>query len=109
MIKLYEKKIQRNKKGYLKNINDWNKEIALIIAKEENIIITKNHWKIILFIRNFYLNFNIIPSMRILNKEITKIMNKKEVSSIYLLDLFPEGPLIQGTKIAGLPQTTKCL
>lgn len=109
MKKLNLKKIKRNIKGYLKNIKDWNKEIALIIAKEEKIIITENHWKIIFFMRNFYLNFSIYPSMRILNKEIAKLIDKKKVNSIYLFNLFPEGPLTQGAKIAGLPQTTKCL
>lgn len=101
--------MKRNIKGYLKNIEDWNKKIALTIAKEEKIIITKNHWKIIFFMRNFYLNFNIYPSMRILNKEIKTLINKKNINSIYLFNLFPGGPLTQGAKIAGLPQTTKCL
>ncbi|XBC44259.1 MAG: TusE/DsrC/DsvC family sulfur relay protein [Buchnera aphidicola (Schlechtendalia peitan)] len=55
----------------LKNIC-WNKEIAKKIAKKELINMTPDHWKVVYAIRNFYLEFNITPSMRILMKILKK-------------------------------------
>lgn len=97
-----------NEQGYLNNFKDWNKDIALFLAKKENIIMNKDHWQIILFLRDFYIKFHLSPSMRLLIKGISKKMGKK-ANSIYLFKLFPQGPIYQATKIAGLPKANKCL
>ncbi|MBZ2279690.1 TusE/DsrC/DsvC family sulfur relay protein, partial [Buchnera aphidicola] len=87
----------------------WNPEIAKEIAKKENIDLTEDHWIIIYFVRNFYLTFNITPSMRILISNIQKKIKPKTNISIYLFKLFPKGPAKQASKIAGIPKPTKCL
>lgn len=102
-------KIKRNKKGYLLNLKDWNKEIAEFIAKEEKIKMNKKHWEITLFLRKFYLDFNILPSLRIIINEISKKKSFKKIDSVSLFYLFPKGIFIQAVKIAGLPEGNKCL
>ena len=47
--------------------------------------------------------------MRMLSKAIEKKLGKDKAKSIYLFQLFPEGPAKQATKIAGLPKPAKCL
>lgn len=105
----FNKKAKIDDQGYLNNFNYWNKEIAFFIAKKEKIKIKKDHWIIILFLRNFYLKFNIYPSMRILTTQISIKLGIKKSNSIYLFKLFPKSPIYQAGKIAGLPKTSKCL
>ncbi|AWH90343.1 sulfurtransferase TusE [Buchnera aphidicola (Melanaphis sacchari)] len=101
--------IEITSEGYLKNIQDWNIMVAKKIAKKENICLKNDHWKIIIFIRNFYLKFKIAPSMRMLLKSIEKEIEGKKINSIYLFKLFPKGPAEQASKIAGIPKPSQCL
>lgn len=101
--------IEKDSEGYLKKHQDWNILIAEIIAHKENISLTSEHWKIINFIRTFYLKFNITPSMRMLTKSIKLKIGKSMSSSVYLFKLFPQGPAKQASKIAGIPKPVQCL
>ncbi|WAI18394.1 MAG: TusE/DsrC/DsvC family sulfur relay protein [Buchnera aphidicola (Acyrthosiphon caraganae)] len=104
----YEK-IEKDSEGYLKRTKDWNTILAKEIAKKENINLSSDHWKIIIFIRKFYFKFNITPSMRMLIKSIKQEIGESKSNSIYLFKLFPKGPAKQASKIAGIPKPVKCL
>ncbi|XBC40141.1 MAG: TusE/DsrC/DsvC family sulfur relay protein [Buchnera aphidicola (Nurudea ibofushi)] len=95
-----------NDKIFKKNTN-WSEKIAKEIAKKESITITRDHWIVIYTIRDFYLKFNLTPSMRILIKILKKKTEK--MTSCYLFKLFPLGPTQQASKIAGVPQPSNCL
>ncbi|CAL4325320.1 Sulfurtransferase TusE [Buchnera aphidicola (Protaphis terricola)] len=100
--------IKKDSEGYLNNYKDWNIQLAKEIALKEKIQLTNKHWKIVFFIRKFYLKYNITPSMRLLIKGFEKETNKK-ICSIDLFILFPKGPAKQASKIAGIPKPSKCL
>ncbi|MGP1958239.1 MAG: TusE/DsrC/DsvC family sulfur relay protein [Arsenophonus sp.] len=95
--------------GYLKNSQEWSESMGFLLAKQENIILTEQHWQIIRFIREFYLLFNTSPSIRLLVKAITKKYGENIANSRYLYCLFPKGPATQATKIAGLPKPVRCI
>ncbi|WMY95603.1 MAG: TusE/DsrC/DsvC family sulfur relay protein [Arsenophonus sp.] len=101
--------IETDHHGYLKNSQEWKKSMVYLLAKHENIILTEKHWKIILFIRKFYLKFNTSPSMRMLTKAVSKQYGEAVGNSCYLYNLFPMGPAKQATKLAGLPKPIKCI
>lgn len=107
--KLEIKKIKRDMYGYLKSFKDWNIKVALELAKEENIIMTKNHWEIIFFLRDFYFEYHIVPPVRLLVEAIKKKHGTKKGNSFYLFKLFNQGPSKQASKIAGLPKPVQCL
>ncbi|MFT5723420.1 MAG: TusE/DsrC/DsvC family sulfur relay protein [Bacteroidia bacterium] len=44
--------INCNEQGYLTDSKQWNKEIALEIAQEENIEMSEKHWEVIDYLRN---------------------------------------------------------
>ena len=47
-----------NEEGFMTNPNEWTKEIAEVIAKQEGIeILTEDHWKIINFCRETGFSF----------------------------------------------------
>ena len=98
-----------DKAGYLLNVDDWTPALAAILAAQENIELTINHWEVINFVRSFYLEFNTSPAIRALVKAMAKSLGEEKGNSRYLHRLFPKGPAKQATKIAGLPKPAKCL
>ncbi|QCI17848.1 TusE/DsrC/DsvC family sulfur relay protein [Buchnera aphidicola (Acyrthosiphon lactucae)] len=102
-------KIEKDSEGYLKKTKDWNIILAVEIAKKENIKLNSDHWIVIMFVRKFYFQFNITPSMRMLIKSIKNEIGISKSNSIYLFKLFPKGPAKQASKIAGIPKPVKCL
>ncbi len=108
-IQYKETQIETDPQGYLKNVLDWNEEIAEIIAATEKIDLTPAHWEVVQFVREFYLEFNTSPAIRVLVKAIGQTLGPEKGSSKYLYTLFPVGPAKQATKIAGLPKPAKCI
>jgi tRNA 2-thiouridine synthesizing protein E len=104
-----EQQFAVDKAGYLLNVEDWHAELAPILAQTENIELTANHWEVVIFVRQFYLEFNTSPAMRALVKAMANEFGPEKGNSRYLFKLFPKGPAKQATKIAGLPKPAKCL
>lgn len=109
MLDFNGQQLETDAQGYLKNINDWSKELALVIAKQEDILLTEEHWLVINFVRDFYQQFNTSPAIRMLVKAMTQQYGEEKGNSRYLYRLFPKGPAKQATKIAGLPKPVKCI
>lgn len=95
--------------GYLRNLNDWNEEIAAKLALEEGITLTEQHWELIWVIRDFYQQFQLSPAMRPLIKATSQALGTDKGKSIYLMKLFPGSPAKLLAKIAGLPKPDNCL
>ena len=64
--------------------------------------LTEGHWKVINFIRNYYLQFEIAPMIRKLCKETGFTLKQ-------IYELFPSGPAKGACKLAGLPRPTGCV
>lgn len=95
--------------GYLKNWQDWTIELVPELALKESIVLTDAHWEVIVFVRDFYLEYKTSPAIRALVKAMEKKFGKEKGNSRYLYRLFPEGPAKQATKLAGLPKPVKCI
>ncbi|OBU42031.1 sulfurtransferase TusE [Photobacterium damselae] len=109
MLEFEGNQIETDAQGYLKNVDDWSKELVPLLAKEEGIELTEAHWEVIHFVREFYLEFNTSPAIRMLVKAMAKQYGEEKGSSRYLYKLFPKGPAKQATKLAGLPKPVKCI
>ena len=95
--------------GYLLNVQDWHESMVPLLAEQEEIILIEQHWEVIRFVRDFYLEFNTSPAIRMLVKAITQKYGEERGNSRYLYRLFPKGPAKQATKLAGLPKPVKCI
>ncbi|HCH51215.1 MAG TPA: sulfurtransferase TusE [Proteus sp.] len=102
-------KIETDSHGYLNNSNEWTEEMVPILAEQEEIELTEQHWEIIRFVRQFYLEFNTSPAIRMLVKALSQKYGEEKGNSRYLYRLFPKGPAKQATKLAGLPKPVKCI
>ncbi|RLA00479.1 MAG: sulfurtransferase TusE [Gammaproteobacteria bacterium] len=103
------KTIEADEEGYLVDLSTWNKELAVLIAADEDIEMNDDHWEVVDFLRQYYEDFQIAPAVRVLTKAIKKKMGAEKGNSKYLYELFPYGPGKQACKIAGLPKPTGCI
>lgn len=101
--------LPRDKEGYLTDSSVWSEAVATAIAVEEGIELNEDHWQVVQYVRQFYVEFNTSPSIRPLVKYLANQWSKEKGNSIYLHILFPEGPAKQATKIAGLPKPARCI
>ena len=109
MLEVNGKQIEVDEEGYLSNLNEWEKDIAEVMAKEDNIELSDDHWEIINFLREYYEEYQIAPAVRVLTKAVGKKLGKDKGNSKYLYQLFPYGPGKQACKFAGLPKPTGCV
>jgi TusE/DsrC/DsvC family sulfur relay protein len=89
--------------GFLEDPQIWNDDVATDLATTESVNeLTAEHWKVIRYIRDYYLQYGIAPMIRKLCKETGFKLNE-----IYAL--FPSGPAKGACKLAGLPKPTGCV
>lgn len=93
--------VKCNEQGYLTNLDEWNKEIALEIAREEGIEMTDKHWELINYLRD--------ECKKGTNLTIRKVGKSGVVNIKELYQLFPKGPLKTAAKIAGIPKPESCI
>ena len=60
--------IETDSEGYLKETTQWNEAMAEVIAGQEGITLSVEHWEVVRFVREFYLEFNTSPAIRMLVK-----------------------------------------
>ena len=101
--------VETDEEGYITDISLWSKELAALIAQDENIEMSDDHWEVVKFLRDYYEEYQIAPAIRVLTKAVKKSMGPEKGNSQYLYELFPYGPAKQACKIAGLPKPTGCI
>lgn len=80
----------------------WNEDQARKIASDQGVDLNEAHLKVIHLLRDYYLENGLAESGR----ELEELLDEKFSSqggSKYLHRLFPEGPVTQGMRFAGLP------
>ena len=89
--------------GFLSNPSDWSKDIAVAIAREEDIDpLTDQHWKVVEFCRTDFKAKGESPTLRRITKE-------GGVDTKTLYALFPKGPAKKVARISGLGKPTGCI
>ncbi len=87
--------------GYLEDLNQWCKEVAIDIAAEEDIQLEEKHWEVIDYLQNQYKNEVALT--------IRKVGKSGVVDIKQFYQLFPGGPLKKATRIAGIPKPVSCI
>ncbi|HYW35300.1 MAG TPA: TusE/DsrC/DsvC family sulfur relay protein [Balneolaceae bacterium] len=102
-LKLLNKTLELDADGHLAHQSDWSEDLAPELAKQEGIPeLTDRHWKVINFMREYFLQKGEAPSIRKLTKE-----SGVPIKELY--ELFPKGPAKKAAKIAGLPKPKGCI
>ena len=98
------KTYELNEDGFLLKPDEWNETVALALAKAEEGLddLTDEHWKVIHYIRGYYLEKNLAPMVR-------NVCKNSGFSLKYIFELFPSGPAKGACKLAGLPKPDGCV
>ena len=84
------------------DLQEWDAAQGRRLAEAEGIALTDAHWQVINFLRDYYLEHGLPESGR----ELSDALDARFTSQggrKYLRRLFPQGPVAQGMRIAGLP------
>jgi len=103
MVTYGGKELEIDEDGFIQDPNEWDEEVAKDLAETEGVTdMTEDHWKLVKYLRDYYLKNGIAPMVRKLCKE-TGFKLK------YVYKLFPSGPAKGACKVAGLPKPTGCV
>lgn len=96
--------VQVNDEGFLTDPNEWTREIAAEIAKDEGVAeLSDAHWKVINFCREAAKGLGgKSPTLR-------QITTGTGVQTKELFGLFPKGPAKKVARIAGLGKPEGCV
>jgi tRNA 2-thiouridine synthesizing protein E len=89
---------ERDEEGFLLKSEAWDKNVAQHLAQGEVPGgLTDDHWKIIDYLRRYYLEFNTVPPVRMVCK-------RTGLKFGYICKLFPSGLTRGACKVAGIPR-----
>ncbi len=103
-IRVKDRPIEVNDDGFLMDPAEWDEEVAMALAKAEEGLeqLTLEHWEVIRYIRDYYLEKNLAPMVR-------KVCKNTGFSLKHIFELFPSGPAKGACKLAGLPKPDGCV
>lgn len=84
------------------DLQDWDEQRGQQIAKQEGIELSDAHWEVVCCLQNYYLEHGPARHGRELSDMLDKAFADRGGRQ-YLRRLFPDGPVAQGMRIAGLP------
>lgn len=97
------KKLEIDEDGFIQDPDQWDDAVAKSLAETEGVTeMTEEHWKLVNYLREYYLEFNMAPMIRKLCKQTGFPLKK-------VYELFPSGPAKGACKVAGLPKPTGCV
>jgi tRNA 2-thiouridine synthesizing protein E len=96
--------IELNEEGFMINSEEWDKEVAKVLAQEEEGIedMSEEHWSVVNYIREYFLEKNLAPMVRKICKSTGSPLRR-------IFELFPSGPAKGACKVAGLPKPDGCV
>ena len=95
--------VEVDEDGFLQEPDKWTETMAEDIAKtEEAFPMNEDAWKLVRYLRKYFLDFGIPPPIRMVSKQ-------SGLDLKYIYKLFPGGPAKGACKVAGLPKPTGCV
>jgi tRNA 2-thiouridine synthesizing protein E len=83
-------------------LHDWSVDKAKQIAREYHIDLNKEHLEVVNYLQQYYID-NGMPDTGRVFEELLADKFAQQGGRAYLHQLFPEGPVAQGVRIAGIP------
>ncbi len=97
------RKIYLDADGFLWDAQDWSEEVAACMARASGPeVLSETHWRVLRFIREFYLDTGRAPRNR-------RLRQGTGLSLLEVESLFPQGIRLGAGRLAGLPASVKGL
>ena len=87
---------------YLNDMETWTESQARDLAREQNLELGEEHMEAICWLRDFYTDCGPPANARELSRALEEAF-ADQGGRKYLYRLFPNGPVLQGCQLAGLP------
>ncbi|HQT25042.1 MAG TPA: TusE/DsrC/DsvC family sulfur relay protein [Burkholderiales bacterium] len=101
-ISMTEEAMKMDPEGNLYELPEWSEKIAEKLAEKEGISLTDEHWEVIRLLRHHYsLHGRDLSGPRLLRALEEPFGMRGGIKHLY--ELFPGGPVNQGSRIAGIP------
>jgi tRNA 2-thiouridine synthesizing protein E len=101
LLTIKDKEINVDEEGYFTDPSQWSEEIAVEMAKNEDIELTDKHFEVLHFLRNKHAEEVPLSIRKVGKSGVTDIRE--------FYKLFPGGPLKISSKIAGIPKPVSCV
>ena len=88
--------------GFLTDYDDWDEDLAKVLASQIGIELTEDHWKAIHFLRRDYKQTGETATLR-------RVTTVGGIPTKELFTLFPKKPAKKMAYIAGLPKPRGCV
>ena len=98
-----------DEEGFLEDPSEWDRDVALVIAAQENLELNDARWRIVQYLRDYFETQHKVPEARTLLKAMEQLFDKEHATRKYLYLLFPYGYGQQACKIAGMRKPRKLM
>jgi TusE/DsrC/DsvC family sulfur relay protein len=96
------RQIHVNEEGFLTEYDEWDEDLAKVLAKNIDIDLTDAHWKVIRFLREDFRAQGETATTR-------RVQTMGGVPTKEQFELFPKKPAKKMAYIAGLPKPHGCV
>jgi TusE/DsrC/DsvC family sulfur relay protein len=95
--------LELNEDGFLVEPELWNDAVAQALAAASGVsALTPEHWKVVRYLRQHWLDHGLAPMVR-------KLCKQSGVTLKRIYELFPAGPAKGACKVAGMPNANGCV
>jgi len=108
-LELAGRRVAVDARGYLLDPMVWDRDLAVAMAAADDIVLTEPHWQVLELLRAYHREHGHAPAMRLLVREVARMLGSERADSRVLYRLFPQGPAKQAARYAGLPRPTSCI
>jgi tRNA 2-thiouridine synthesizing protein E len=102
-------RVRLDEYGHLSRREDWSREVAVAMAAVDGLELGAGHWLVMDIMAAHYQAFGVETPMRLLVRKLRERGAPDLASSRALYRMFPEGPVRQGSRYAGLPIPVSCI
>jgi tRNA 2-thiouridine synthesizing protein E len=96
------REIHVDDEGFLTEYDEWDEDLAKVLAANINLDLTDDHWKAIRFVREDYREQGETPTVR-------RIASAGGIDTKTLFQLFPKKPAKKVSYVAGVPKPHGCV
>ncbi|MEM7053193.1 MAG: TusE/DsrC/DsvC family sulfur relay protein [Pseudomonadota bacterium] len=101
--------LELDEDGHLLNADAWSEDCAQVLAANDGLKLTDDHWWLIRFVRQHYQRYGMPPLMLIVIRQLREQPGHADASSRTLYRLLPDGPIRLACRYAGLPKPESCI
>ena len=95
--------------GHLLDSGEWSEAVAAEMAARDGIELDEVRWWLIRFVREHHLEYGTPPLMRVVIRAMREQGVVEDASSRTLYRVFPDGPVAEACRYAGLPRPESCI